>query len=453
MLISYFIEKYIEIIEKSIDKVSEKIKIIIIKQGDTQMNSDYDVIVVGAGSAGWPAALQASMTGMKTLLIEKSGMPGGTTTVAGVDFPGLFHAWGKQVVKGVGWKLVEKCVRETGASLPDFSRDDLPHWMRQVSINKFYFACLLDEAFRDAGTDVLYHSMISSVKDGADGVDVKVACKDGLRQFCSRILIDCSGDANAVELAGYPLHRNAEKQPGTLIVKFSGYEIGKIDLEEIDKDYLAAVDAGTLKATDSSAHSMASLLHGNGVNCIHIPIEDASSSAGRSVAESDARAAVLRIFRFLKGHKGLENLSIEYMASECGIRETAVIKGITTITVEDYVAGRKWPDSLCNAFYSIDLHLNSTKGLDLRPLVKGIVPTVPAAALIPEKSHSLLVAGRCVSSDQLANSGLRVQASCMAMGQSAGALAVIACRTGKSPAEADIKSVKALLSEFDAIVP
>lgn len=417
------------------------------------MNRDYDVIVVGAGPAGWPAALQSSMAGMKTLLIEKSGMPGGTTTVAGVDFPGLFHAWGKQVVKGIGWKLVEKCVRETGCSLPDFSRDDLPHWQRQVSINKFYFACLLDEAFRNAGTDVLYHSMITSVEDGFEGVDVRVACKDGLRSFRSRILIDCSGDANAVELAGYSLHRNAEKQPGTLIVKFAGYDIEKIDLEEIDKDYFAAVDAGTLKATDSCAHSMGSLLYGKGVNCIHIPIADASSSAGRSIAESDARAAVLRIVRFLKAHKGLEDISIEYMASECGIRETAVIEGITTITVEDYVAGRKWSDSLSNAFYPVDLHLNSTKGLDMRPLAKGIVPTVPAAALIPAKSHSLIVAGRCVSSDQLANSALRVQASCMAMGQSAGALAVIACRTGNKPAEADIKSVKALLSEYDAIVP
>ena len=39
---------------------------------------------------------------------------------------------------------------------------------------------------------------------------------------------------------------------------------------------------------------------------------------------------------------------------------------------------------------------------------------------------NILVAGRCVSSDRLANSGLRVQASCMAMGQAAGAAAALA---------------------------
>ena len=35
-------------------------------------------------------------------------------TVGGVAFPGLFHAWGKQVIAGVGWELVRQTVELDG---------------------------------------------------------------------------------------------------------------------------------------------------------------------------------------------------------------------------------------------------------------------------------------------------------------------------------------------------
>ena len=38
---------------------------------------DYDVLVAGAGPAGFGAALAASRLGAKTLLLEARGFPGG----------------------------------------------------------------------------------------------------------------------------------------------------------------------------------------------------------------------------------------------------------------------------------------------------------------------------------------------------------------------------------------
>jgi len=46
----------------------------------------YDVIVIGGGTAGTVAAIQAGRAGARTLLVEKNGMLGGTMTVAGVNF-------------------------------------------------------------------------------------------------------------------------------------------------------------------------------------------------------------------------------------------------------------------------------------------------------------------------------------------------------------------------------
>src|SRR5690606_9336669 len=82
------------------------------------MNEHYDVVVAGGGPAGWPAAAQAARLGARTLLVEKNGALGGTTTVAAVALPGLFHAWGQQVIRGIGWEVVARSVADAGGTLP-----------------------------------------------------------------------------------------------------------------------------------------------------------------------------------------------------------------------------------------------------------------------------------------------------------------------------------------------
>jgi hypothetical protein len=64
-----------------------------------------------------------------------------------------------------------------------------------------------------------------------------------------------------------------------------------------------------------------------------------------------------------------------------------------------------------------------------------------------------MVAGRCVSSDRLANSGLRVQASCMAMGQAAGATAALAARENTTPLKVPLPEIRKMLREYEAIIP
>jgi hypothetical protein len=81
------------------------------------------------------------------------------------------------------------------------------------------------------------------------------------------------------------------------------------------------------------------------------------------------------------------------------------------------------------------------------------VPSIPLRALVPKKSKNFLVAGRCASSDQLANSALRVQASCMAMGQAAGAAAALAAMRETTPLDVPLSEIHKLLRTHGAIVP
>ena len=43
----------------------------------------YDVVVIGTGAAGLSAALSASARGSRVLILEKSGLVGGTTAMSG----------------------------------------------------------------------------------------------------------------------------------------------------------------------------------------------------------------------------------------------------------------------------------------------------------------------------------------------------------------------------------
>ena len=122
------------------------------------------------------------------------------------------------------------------------------------------------------------------------------------------------------------------------------------------------------------------------------------------------------------------------------------------MTQQDYLEGKVFEDSLSHSFYPIDLHRDG-KSIYQKFLKPGLVASVPLRALIPKQSKNFLVAGRCVSSDRLANSALRVQASCMGMGQAAAVAAVLASNQGTTPAEVPMDDIKQLLKEHGAIIP
>lgn len=61
---------------------------------DIEDGAAYDVVVIGAGGAGMSAALFSAMEGARVLLVEHTGLVGGTTAwSAGTTWiPGTHHA-------------------------------------------------------------------------------------------------------------------------------------------------------------------------------------------------------------------------------------------------------------------------------------------------------------------------------------------------------------------------
>ena len=125
-----------------------------VEAGVTQ---EVDVLVVGGGTAGTIAAIQAGRAGASTLLVERGAQLGGTTTTGGVAFPGLFDAWGKQIIAGIGWELVKECVELDGGVFPNFAKVPRRHWQNQIQVNLFLYAILAEEKCEQAGVAIAFH--------------------------------------------------------------------------------------------------------------------------------------------------------------------------------------------------------------------------------------------------------------------------------------------------------
>ena len=140
-------------------------------------------------------------------------------------------------------------------------------------------------------------------------------------------------------------------------------------------------------------------------------------------------------------------------ASEVGVRETYRVVGEKTITEDDYLAGYVPEDALSWSYWMVDQHNASTSGARLVFHEEGKKGAIPLGAMLPKGVGNMLVAGRAVSSDHGANSALRVQASCMAMGQAAGVVAALAAARQCDPRNVPLDLARKHLTDIGHIVP
>ena len=412
---------------------------------EIRRKAEYDVAVIGGGTAGVFAAISAARVGAKTVLIEKNSRIGGTVTSGGVNYPGLFFAWGKQIIGGPCWEAIERTARLGGARIPEISYKPEHHWEEQILLDKVVYTKVLYDMCREAGVTVMTSAMLSAASEGEGGVSLLVTDKAGLLAIEAKAAVDASGDASLATMLSYAVMQSEIQQPATLDNHLVGYERSAVDLRDLKEKWEAS--PLSKKAPLSRVLWYLDMAKINS----HVDSVAAHSPENRARLEECAIEELYQHIALLRTVRGLEGLSVDRVADEVGVRETLRVVGEHIVTVEEYVRGEKYEDAICNAFYPVDLHVE--QGIEQTFLADGVVPTIPYRALIPKGARRLLVAGRCLSSDTYANSALRVQAPCMAMGQAAGVSAALAAKDGKNVRDLSLEEIRGALSSLGAILP
>lgn len=411
----------------------------------TQDQNNYDVIVVGGGPAGIGAALAAAQSGARTLLIERDSVIGGTTVQAEVCDIGLFYAWRKQIIAGPAWEMVVEAVHEAGGQLPDFSKQEPDKWMEScVQVDPKMYARVAKETLQNAGVELIMNQEVTSVEKSKKGWRIG--------NIMGRQVVDATGNATIAAIAGAKRVKSSDslRQPGSFFFWLSSKGMD-FDWEGVNLAQKQAIAEGELLPTDMPVGMSFFIYKGGGSGC-YVPLADNSTPEARAETNRRGKEALQRVITFIRKQKGLENVVITHHANDVGVRETYRVVGEKTITEADYLQGLVPDDALAWSYWMVDQH-QAGKPARLVFLEEGKVATIPLGAMLPKGVGNMLVAGRAVSSDQGANSALRVQASCMAMGQAAGVVAALAAKRKCDPRNVPLQIVREQLTDIGHIVP
>ena len=121
-------------------------------------NLEYDVVVAGGGVAGVMAAVASARHGARTLLVEETGILGGSLTTCGTGPMMTFHAGDKQVIKGYGEELISR-LKEKNLS-PGHTVDSTGYTYTVTPFDAEGMKRELELMLLESGAEVLFHAKI-----------------------------------------------------------------------------------------------------------------------------------------------------------------------------------------------------------------------------------------------------------------------------------------------------
>jgi hypothetical protein len=410
-----------------------------------------DVVVVGSGSAGAVAAIASARAGADTLLIERYGFLGGTSTMVLDTFYGFYPPGddNRRVVGGIAWEIVEKLAAR-GMML---QRPSSYGAGTAVTYDPETLKVVWEETALEAGVRLRLHTFCTDVvMEDQRITGLVVDGKSGLGQIRARVIVDTSGDADICFHAGVPFQRAGEDGPAQSLT--TTFRLGNVDVERalaVKRPQLEALMKRAnlsgqyrLPREEGSVH-ITPLPGVVATNMTRVAQVDATDPVQLTRAEVEGRRQAQEYVRFLRTEiPGYERAYLINFSVQIGIRETRRVYGEYRLTREDVLAGRKFDDAIAQCGAPIeDHHPGSNTRWEYIP--GGATYDIPYRCLLPLDSENLLIAGRCLSATHDAHASVRSMGQCMAMGQAAGTAAALAVATGQSPRQLSIKDLQARL--------
>jgi hypothetical protein len=122
-----------------------------------------------------------------------------------------------------------------------------------------------------------------------------------------------------------------------------------------------------------------------------------------------------------------------------GIRQTRFVEGEYKLTAEDAIEGRRFDDVVAISSCAIIHYYGYRRYLEHEGY------DIPYRCLLPVQVDGLLIAGRCISSEQQPYESHRAMIPIMAIGEAAGTAAALAAQQGVQPRDLDVARLQQTL--------
>ena len=388
-----------------------------------------DVAVIGGGIAGVSAACAAAGSGARVILVERFAVTGGMLTTGGVaNFCGEMTGQGEVFDEIV-------CELKTWNALG---------YGKESCFQYEILAIILQELLLKRKVKVLLHTRFVDVRLGDDGrIQECIVCgKSGVEAVRAEQFIDCTGDGDVARYAGFETIKGGP----------SGYQLPMSMMcfvRHVErKDAHAQLPEGWFSAvrTESDLPMTSIWPDGPGGNAIKIkiPMFDSTDTDSLTKAETAARRRVMEVLDYYQREEK-EPWLLDHCSPIIGIREGCRIVGDYVLTVDDLRAGRAFHDGVARGTFYLDGHKpDDEKCTYILPTDEQQVPPyqIPLRSLIAKDGGNLMMAGRCLSADQLALSSARVSTTGSMMGQAAGITAALCSQKQCDPRDVDPEEVK-----------
>ena len=458
-----------------------------------------DVLVIGGGVAGCAAAIASARNGVKTILVENTGVLGGQ---AGIGIVTPISATSTRSRKSFGGIMREICKnsRELGEKYCFNGKADEPHWaLASPHIIKYVLLKMCVES----GVEVRFHTTLVSCESEGNNISSAVLLdKSGFIEINAKSFIDASGDGDLIALSGADFQLGSEKgvldsltDNGLNVRHFSdedyeGYEedekvmqpasiffvMGNVDFEKartLDNKHLHFGDLGITKerfmewefansygfevTDDSIPTPQGRVLVTRGprsdmavINMSRVIGVNGADADSLNDGEIKGQLQLIAIVDFLqKFIPGFEESYLIQSANTLGIRETRRLKGRYILTGNEAILCEPREDAVAKGSYIIDIHDPKGKSAAVGGDIKGDCYDIPYGCLLAKEFDNLLVCGRCISVDHVAHASTRIQGTCMLTGQAVGTASALAIKQGIAPANLDVKILREKLIEED----
>jgi glycine/D-amino acid oxidase-like deaminating enzyme len=401
-----------------------------------------EVLVVGGGASGVAAAVAAARRGHKVLLVERYGFCGGGA-VAGLSgtICGLYaanenaSAPPRKLVHGFVDEFIARMEAAGGLGDPvrygqTYTRVHDPLAWRNVA----------DALLADAGVTVLFHAVVTDVwHEGGSVEGVRLYTKQGKIDVRASFVIDASGDADVVAMAGLrtTVGDNGKVQNPTMIFRLQGVDVERFFAKHGPDSILGPDVAALIEREDGYPDPLPRRkiflfptprpgeLLCNATRVIGGDGRELSPllAADFSEAEQQGRRQVMAYARFIRKHlAGCENSWVNDTGVQVGIRQSRQVVGVRTLTNTEVTTAAKHPSGIARSPWPIELHSGEKPKL---VWTYEDFYEVPYECFVPVEGESLLVAGRCLSAEHEAMASARVTAQCFSYGEAIGLAAAI----------------------------